>query len=347
MEDSTQVPGVSDALDESADKIETAAKPALPKGDKVRVMLRARFGAEVYDCWFHALEFESFDGRTVRASVPVKFLQNWIQAHYADGLLECCAAEFQGAERLEVVTREFGAGQRTRAGATGRSGSQRERGSGGAGRGRAPARGGRAKPGVHAAPHVNGFEGSPLDPKYTFESFVGGQGQPHRPRGGRPGGCDRARRAAAVQPALPPLPRRARQDASAACHRLGGEAARAQGAGALPDGRALPLSVRGGRAQPGCHRVQGQVPRHRHPADRRSRVHAGREDRAGVRAHHQRAARWRPPGRGGLGPSAGAARPPQRSHALAHAARPHRRDHRLRRGAAAQDPGAAGAGEAR
>ena len=111
MEDSTQVPGVSDALDESADKIETAAKPAIPKGDKVRVMLRARFGAEVYDCWFHALEFESFDGRTVRASVPVKFLQTWIQAHYADGLLECCTAEFQGAERLEVVTREFGAGR--------------------------------------------------------------------------------------------------------------------------------------------------------------------------------------------------------------------------------------------
>ena len=110
MQDSTQVPGVTDALDESAGKTETAAKPALPKGDKVRVMLRARFGAEVYDCWFHALEFESFDGRTVRASVPVKFLQTWIQAHYADGLLECCTAEFHGAERLEVVTREFGAG---------------------------------------------------------------------------------------------------------------------------------------------------------------------------------------------------------------------------------------------
>ncbi|NJM31532.1 MAG: hypothetical protein HC855_16900, partial [Rhizobiales bacterium] len=110
MEDSTHVPDVGDELNEPAGKIETTAKAVNARGDKVRVMLRARFGSEVYDCWFHALEFESFDGRTVRASVPVKFLQTWIQAHYADGLLECCKAEFQGAELLEVVTREFGAG---------------------------------------------------------------------------------------------------------------------------------------------------------------------------------------------------------------------------------------------
>ncbi len=173
MQDSTQVPGVTDALDESAGKTETAAKPALPKGDKVRVMLRARFGAEVYDCWFHALEFESFDGRTVRASVPVKFLQTWIQAHYADGLLECCTAEFQGAERLEVVTREFGAGRTVPAQLA------------------APVRSTNAAPAEPSATGprrvavgpspaftrtaVNGFQGSPLDPKYTFETFAEGK----------------------------------------------------------------------------------------------------------------------------------------------------------------------------
>ena len=69
--------------------------------------------------------------------------------------------------------------------------------------------------------------------------------------------------------------------------------------------------------------------------DRRSGVHAGREDRAGVRAHHQFAARRRPAGGGGLGPAAGTARPAQRPHALAHAARSDHRDRRARRGAAA------------
>jgi chromosomal replication initiator protein len=132
-------------------------------------VLRARLGEEVYSSWFHLMEFEAFDGRTVRTSLPTKFLQTWIQAHYADALLECCKAEFSGAERLDIVVREYG--------------------------GRAPAPQGaeRGKPFVPsdaAAPgprrpvpgptppnvrtHVNGFEGSPLDPKYTFESFVEG-----------------------------------------------------------------------------------------------------------------------------------------------------------------------------
>ena len=49
-----------------------------------------------------------FDGRVVRASVPVKFLKNWIQSHYSDDLLQCCAAEFTGVERVDVALRQPG-----------------------------------------------------------------------------------------------------------------------------------------------------------------------------------------------------------------------------------------------
>lgn len=175
MQDSTHVPSVLDEVDETADRTATAAKAAVAKGDKVRVMLRARFGAEVYECWFHALEFESFDGRTVRASVPVKFLQTWIQAHYADGLLECCKAEFQGAELLEVVTREFGASNGRSATATAAAAARSKNPAPAE-----PAVGGPRRVAVGPGPAllrttVNGFEGSPLDPKYTFESFVEGK----------------------------------------------------------------------------------------------------------------------------------------------------------------------------
>ena len=48
------------------------------KGEKVRAMLRARLGEEIYKSWFASMEFEAFDGRVVRATVPVKFLKNWI-----------------------------------------------------------------------------------------------------------------------------------------------------------------------------------------------------------------------------------------------------------------------------
>src|SRR2546423_12745257 len=71
-------------------------------------MLRVRFGEDIYSSWFASMEFENFDGRVVRASVPVKFLKNWIQSHYADDLLQCCAAEFIGVERVDVTLRQPG-----------------------------------------------------------------------------------------------------------------------------------------------------------------------------------------------------------------------------------------------
>jgi chromosomal replication initiator protein len=170
MEDSTQVLNTEG----SEDAGRTAGKTNKTSGEKVRAMLRARFGADVYECWFHSLEFDSFDGRTVRASVPVKFLQTWIQAHYADGLLECCKSEFQGVERLEVVTREFGAGS-ARAAAEAASATRNK-----ATAPAEPASSGPRRVSVGPGPAllrttVNGFEGSPLDPKYTFESFVEGK----------------------------------------------------------------------------------------------------------------------------------------------------------------------------
>ncbi len=136
--------------------------------------MRARFGEEVYGSWFHLMEFESFDGRTVRASLPTKFLQNWIQSHYADALLECCRAEFAGAERLDVVVREYGSAG-ARAAAVSAASAHGHARSAGHTEGTKPA----PRPMGSVAPpwrtSVNGFEGSPLDPKYTFESFLEGK----------------------------------------------------------------------------------------------------------------------------------------------------------------------------
>jgi chromosomal replication initiator protein len=155
----------------------TAAAPASgPLGGKARAVLRARFGEEVYGSWFHLMEFESFDGRTVRTSLPTKFLQTWIQAHYAHALLECCKTEFVGAERLDVVVREYGAASARAGISAAPAGQIRSKPS-------APAEGALAGPRRVVAPalpliktSVAGFEGSPLDPKYTFESFVEGKG---------------------------------------------------------------------------------------------------------------------------------------------------------------------------
>jgi chromosomal replication initiator protein len=142
------------------------------KGEKVRAMLRARLGEDIYSSWFHAIDFDQFDGRTVRATVPVAFLKTWIQRNYADALFECCAIEFKGAKRVEVVVREPGGAQNAASAqpsAVLAPSSKAVAASDAAATGRRPA--------LFPAPmmartHVNGFEGSPLDPRYTFESFV-------------------------------------------------------------------------------------------------------------------------------------------------------------------------------
>ncbi len=79
---------------------------SLDPAARLREALRARLGDDIYRSWFHTLEVESFDGRTVTVSVPVKFLRTWIKSHYHDDLLGCCRAEFKSAQHVEVVVRQ-------------------------------------------------------------------------------------------------------------------------------------------------------------------------------------------------------------------------------------------------
>jgi len=146
-------------------------------GAKVRALLRARLGDDIYSSWFNALEFESFDGRTVRVSVPVKFLRNWIQSHFLDDLLMCCRSEFEGAEMIDVVLRQPGGpSQRPTASPSAAaiaepqpSQPSRHTGSPDAAATRPVARAVMVSP---ARTGAGGFEGSPLDPNHTFDSFV-------------------------------------------------------------------------------------------------------------------------------------------------------------------------------
>jgi chromosomal replication initiator protein len=145
------------------------------RGEKARAMLRARLGEDIFSSWFASMDFEGFDGQVVRASVPVKFLKKWIQAHYAEDLLQCCAAEFIGVERVDVALREPGMGECRLAGGAGVAATRKAVTGGEAAV--SEARRVAVNPGpplVMARTHVNGFEGSPLDPRYTFDSFIVG-----------------------------------------------------------------------------------------------------------------------------------------------------------------------------
>lgn len=142
------------------------------RGDKVRTILRARLGEDIFSSWFATMEFDSFDGRVVRVTVPVKFLKSWIQSHYADDLLECCAKEFIGVERVDLTVRQHGPANGRMAGVTSGAAAPRKAEDAAGEPRRVTVRPGPAL--LLGRTSVNGFEGSPLDPRYTFDSFVVG-----------------------------------------------------------------------------------------------------------------------------------------------------------------------------
>ncbi|MCH9808144.1 MAG: chromosomal replication initiator protein DnaA [Alphaproteobacteria bacterium] len=154
-------------------------------GQKVRTLLRKRLGEDVYTSWFNAIEFDAFENGVVEVSVPVKFLRNWIQTHYIADLLECCQAEFKGAEKVEVKLRQPRAAARPAPApvVAAKAPASLERSANCAPRAMGhdavgPMTGLQASipqlPQPGRTTKVGDFEGSPLDPRYTFDTFVVG-----------------------------------------------------------------------------------------------------------------------------------------------------------------------------
>lgn len=143
---------------------------------RIRIMLKAQLGDDIYSSWFHSMEIDRADDQAVQVSVPVKFLRNWIAGHYSDELLGCCRKEFPGIDRVDVVVRQpapvrsqaSSAAAIAAAADSGTSSDQRLPASHGTNAGiRQP-----LPMGVRSS--VNGFDGSPLDAKCTFETFIVG-----------------------------------------------------------------------------------------------------------------------------------------------------------------------------
>jgi chromosomal replication initiator protein len=144
------------------------------KSPRIRAKLKAKLGDDVFSSWFGTLEFDSLDDASLQVSVPVKFLRNWIVSHYVEELLDCCRGEFPGLERVNVVVRTPTAvhqrpvvmepAKRSETPTSSTPVAHERRIGGDA---------------VVTSSHVgrntaNGFEGSPLDARCTFETFIVG-----------------------------------------------------------------------------------------------------------------------------------------------------------------------------
>jgi chromosomal replication initiator protein len=129
---------------------------------RVKNRLRAELGEDVFASWFRGVEVEQVDGEVVHLTVATRFLRNWLRSHYYDFVLRLSRGEWPNVERVEFKVRQPHFGLETP------SEMPRQR--------RAP-----AAPIAETAPlplplrtGYGGFEGSPLDPRLSFESFVVG-----------------------------------------------------------------------------------------------------------------------------------------------------------------------------
>ena len=133
---------------------------------KIKSRLRAELGEDVFASWFRGVELEQVDDEVVHLTVATRFLRNWLRTHYYDFVLRLARAEWPSAERVEFRVRQPHFSTE--------------------GVGELPRQGRMALPTAQTAPETaaplpmplrtgyGGFEGSPLDPRLSFMSFVVG-----------------------------------------------------------------------------------------------------------------------------------------------------------------------------
>lgn len=74
---------------------------------KVHNDMRSEFGEAIFRSWLKPLKLQAFYHGTMEVSVPTRFMRDWIQNHYAERILAMCIEESTSGEeevkRLQIV----------------------------------------------------------------------------------------------------------------------------------------------------------------------------------------------------------------------------------------------------
>ncbi|WP_332065320.1 chromosomal replication initiator protein DnaA [Bartonella sp. CB189] len=138
---------------------------------RVMAQLKAQVGIEAYNSWFGRLKLAEYSRNLVKLSVPTAFLRSWINNHYGSLLTSLWKQENSAILRVEVIVR----GMKRVAKGTG-CGMNTGSVAGTVGVPEEQTNSSFAETYVdHAGKNIQtGVCGSPLDSRYTFESFVEG-----------------------------------------------------------------------------------------------------------------------------------------------------------------------------
>ncbi len=145
--------------------------------ERLTAKLKARVGTEIYSSWFGRLKLDDISKSIVRLSVPTAFLRSWINNHYSELLTELWQEENSQILKVEVVVRGVSRVVRSAAPVeaceaveTKPAVAPREKMVFPVGQSLGEKRGSA----VVAESASGSVLGSPLDPRYTFDSFVDG-----------------------------------------------------------------------------------------------------------------------------------------------------------------------------
>ena len=176
------------ASEEVAAEAAPEGEPAAEIWNRVKARLRAEFGEAVFSSWFARLDFEDSDAAALRLSVPTRFLKQWIHGNYGDRIAELWRVESGSVRRVDIAVRTAGRGRavaaptaavtvRAPAPEPRRSEGQRRSTSAAGGARPSPPRpdGGRSDGGRSEGGRDSALAGSPLDPRFTFETFLEGR----------------------------------------------------------------------------------------------------------------------------------------------------------------------------
>ncbi|MDN5928626.1 MAG: chromosomal replication initiator protein DnaA [Hyphomicrobiales bacterium] len=160
----------------------TASDPARADKafEKVRAQIKARVGGEVYSSWFGRMKVDEYSKGIVRLSVPTAFLRSWINGHYLGLITELWQAEDPQALKIEIVVRSAVRHVRPIADTASTLAKQPAQQQAPVIAGHGPVSAPRIdRASNHRPRHADtdsrqNVIGSPLDGRYTFESFIEG-----------------------------------------------------------------------------------------------------------------------------------------------------------------------------
>ena len=69
----------------------------------VHKAMRGEFGEAVFRSWLKPLTLQAYYHGTLEVSVPTRFMRDWIGTHYAARILEMCTEKNTSVKRLEIV----------------------------------------------------------------------------------------------------------------------------------------------------------------------------------------------------------------------------------------------------